>query len=99
MHGAVTGYLDVAYRELDFGVTLISVSSCNAFIPRTVTNSPFTTSCSSATGSTWTSFWLKDESLEDRANLPDPDMLALEIAEELRNWKLRWSSLQRPQRT
>jgi type I restriction enzyme M protein len=26
---------------------------------------------------------LKDESLEDSANLPDPDALALEIAEEL----------------
>jgi type I restriction enzyme M protein len=28
-------------------------------------------------------FWLRDESLEDSANLPDPDALALEIAEEL----------------
>jgi type I restriction enzyme M protein len=28
-------------------------------------------------------FWLKDESLEDSANLPDPEVLALEIAEEL----------------
>ena len=28
-------------------------------------------------------FWLKDESLEDSANLPDPDVLALEITEEL----------------
>jgi type I restriction enzyme M protein len=28
-------------------------------------------------------FWLKDESLEDSANLPDPGVLALEIAEEL----------------
>jgi type I restriction enzyme M protein len=28
-------------------------------------------------------FWLKDESLEDSANLHDPDVLALEIAEEL----------------
>jgi type I restriction enzyme M protein len=28
-------------------------------------------------------FWLRDESLEDSANLPDPDILALEIAEEL----------------
>ena len=28
-------------------------------------------------------FWLKDESLEDSANLPDPDVLSLEIAEEL----------------
>lgn len=28
-------------------------------------------------------FWLRDESLEDNANLPDPDVLALEIAEEL----------------
>jgi hypothetical protein len=28
-------------------------------------------------------WWLQDESLEDSANLPDPDVLALEIAEEL----------------
>jgi hypothetical protein len=28
-------------------------------------------------------FWLRDESLEDSANLPDPDVLALEIADEL----------------
>jgi type I restriction enzyme M protein len=29
-------------------------------------------------------FWLRDESLEDSANLPDPDVLALEIVEELK---------------
>jgi type I restriction enzyme M protein len=28
-------------------------------------------------------FWLKDESLEDSANLPDPDVLAREITENL----------------
>jgi type I restriction enzyme M protein len=28
-------------------------------------------------------FWLKDESLEDSANLPDPDVIALEITEDL----------------
>jgi type I restriction enzyme M protein len=28
-------------------------------------------------------FWLKDESLEDSANLPDPDVLALEIVDDL----------------
>src|SRR5437879_9104390 len=28
-------------------------------------------------------FWLKDESLEDSANLPDPDVIAAEIAEAL----------------
>jgi type I restriction enzyme M protein len=28
-------------------------------------------------------FWLRDESLEDSANLPDPDVLALEIVEDL----------------
>jgi type I restriction enzyme M protein len=28
-------------------------------------------------------FWLRDESLEDSANLPDPDLLAKEIVEEL----------------
>ncbi len=29
-------------------------------------------------------FWLRDESLEDSANLPDPDVLASEILEDLR---------------
>jgi len=28
-------------------------------------------------------FWLRDESLEDSANLPDPDVIATEIAEDL----------------
>jgi type I restriction enzyme M protein len=28
-------------------------------------------------------FWLKDESLEDSANLPDPGVLALKITEDL----------------
>jgi type I restriction enzyme M protein len=40
-------------------------------------------------------FWLRDESLEDSANLPDPDVLALEIAEEL---EAAWSSLRRLRR-
>jgi type I restriction enzyme M protein len=30
-------------------------------------------------------FWLKDESLEDSANLPDPHILAEEIADDLRS--------------
>ena len=30
-------------------------------------------------------FWLKDESLEDSANLPDPHVLAAEIADDLRS--------------
>jgi len=29
-------------------------------------------------------FWLRDESLEDSANLPSPDVLALEIVEDLK---------------
>lgn len=29
-------------------------------------------------------FWLKDESLEDAENLPDPDILAVEIVENLK---------------
>jgi type I restriction enzyme M protein len=29
-------------------------------------------------------FWLKDESLEDSANLEDPDLIAAEIIEDLR---------------
>ncbi|HUF82811.1 MAG TPA: hypothetical protein VMN03_16875, partial [Burkholderiales bacterium] len=30
-------------------------------------------------------FWLKDDTLEDRAHLPDPDVIAREIAEDLRS--------------
>jgi len=30
-------------------------------------------------------FWLRDESLEDSANLPDPDLLAAEIIEDLKS--------------
>ena len=30
-------------------------------------------------------FWLRDESLEDSANLPDPHILAEEIADDLRS--------------
>ena len=29
-------------------------------------------------------FWLRDESLEDTNNLPDPDVIAAEIVEDLR---------------
>ena len=29
-------------------------------------------------------FWLRDESLEDADNLPDPDVIAAEIIEDLR---------------
>ena len=28
-------------------------------------------------------FWLRDESLEETANLPDPDVLAAEIVDDL----------------
>ena len=28
-------------------------------------------------------FWLRDESLEDTDNLPDPDIIAVEIVEDL----------------
>jgi type I restriction enzyme M protein len=28
-------------------------------------------------------FWLRDETLEDSASLPDPDVIAAEIAEDL----------------
>jgi len=30
-------------------------------------------------------FWLRDESLEDSASLPDPNILAQEIADDLRS--------------
>jgi type I restriction enzyme M protein len=30
-------------------------------------------------------FWLKDDSLEDSANLPEPHVLAEEIADDLRS--------------
>jgi hypothetical protein len=31
----------------------------------------------------WARLWLKDESLEDSADLPDPDIIAAEIVEDL----------------
>ena len=31
----------------------------------------------------WNIFWLRGDSLEDSANLPDPDVIAAEIAEDL----------------
>jgi hypothetical protein len=34
-------------------------------------------------------FWLKDEGLEDSANLPDPDVIAAEVVETC---KLPWTS-------
>lgn len=38
-------------------------------------------------------FWLKDESLEDSANLPDPDVLAREIVENLEAALAQFSSI------
>jgi type I restriction enzyme M protein len=38
-------------------------------------------------------FWLKDESLEDAENLPDPDVLASEIAENLESALEEFSSI------
>ncbi len=38
-------------------------------------------------------FWLRDESLEDTDNLPDPDILALEIMENLEAALEQFSSI------
>ncbi len=38
-------------------------------------------------------FWLKDESLEDSENLPDPDLLARDIAENLESALDQFSSI------
>jgi type I restriction enzyme M protein len=38
-------------------------------------------------------FWLKDESLEDSENLPDPDIIAAEIVENLEVALDRFSSI------
>jgi type I restriction enzyme M protein len=38
-------------------------------------------------------FWLKDESLEDAENLPDSDVLASEIAENLEDALEQFSSI------
>ena len=38
-------------------------------------------------------FWLRDESLEDSANLPDPDVLAIEIVEDLRSALVQFESI------
>ena len=39
-------------------------------------------------------FWLKDESLEDSANLPDPDVIAEEITEDLESALEQFSEIQ-----
>ncbi|OJT24400.1 DNA methyltransferase [Archangium sp. Cb G35] len=39
-------------------------------------------------------FWLKDESLEDSANLPDPDVIAGEIVEDLRTALEQFETIQ-----
>lgn len=38
-------------------------------------------------------FWLKDESLEDSASLPDPDVLAREIAMNLESALEQFSTI------
>ena len=38
-------------------------------------------------------FWLKDESLEDTENLPEPDVIALEITENLQAALEQFSSI------
>ena len=38
-------------------------------------------------------FWLRDESLEDSANLPDPDVIAREIAEDLEGALAQFSAI------
>ena len=38
-------------------------------------------------------FWLRDESLEDSANLPDPDVLAVEIVEDLKSALAQFESI------
>ena len=39
-------------------------------------------------------FWLRDESLEDSANLPSPDVLALEIIEDLKAALTQFESIE-----
>jgi type I restriction enzyme M protein len=39
-------------------------------------------------------FWLKDESLKDSANLPAPDVIAAEIAEDLRTALEQFEAIQ-----
>ena len=38
-------------------------------------------------------FWLRDESLEDSANLPDPDVLAIEIVDDLKSALAQFESI------
>ncbi len=38
--------------------------------------------------------WLRDESLEDSANLPNPDVLALEIVEDLKAALVQFESIE-----
>lgn len=39
-------------------------------------------------------FWLRDESLEDSANLPSPDVLAAEIVEDLKAALAQFESIE-----
>ena len=39
-------------------------------------------------------FWVKDESLEDSANLPAPEVIAAEIAEDLRTALEQFEAIQ-----
>ena len=39
-------------------------------------------------------FWLRDESLEDSANLPSPEVLALEIVEDLKAALAQFESIE-----
>jgi type I restriction enzyme M protein len=39
-------------------------------------------------------FWLRDDSLEDSANLPGPDLLGLEIVEDLKAALAQFESIE-----
>jgi type I restriction enzyme M protein len=39
-------------------------------------------------------FWLRDESLEDSANLPSPEVLAAEIVEDLKSALVQFESIE-----
>ncbi len=56
--------------------------SSRAIIRRTGTNAP-RASASRATKVNLDIFWLKDEALEEPANLPAPEIIAQEISEDL----------------
>ena len=70
------------YEELTKAISVRSLRTCPASLDTLKVSVPPAVKLAAASANL-DIFWLKDESLEDSANLPDPGVLALEITEDL----------------